>query len=99
MYISQLEKEKIPWEKFSLAGLKLSIQKTKTMASGPITSWQIVGKTMETVRDFIFLGSKITADCDCSHENKRCMLLGRKAMTNLDSLLTSRDISLPTKSV
>jgi len=77
--------------------LKLNIQKTKTMASGPITSWQIDGKTMETVADFIFLGSKITADGDCSHEIKRCLLLGRKAMTNLDSLLKSRDITLPTK--
>ena len=78
-------------------GLKLSIQKTKIMASGPITSWQIDGKTMETVRDFIFLGSKITADSDCSHEIKRCLLLGRKAMTNLDSILKSRDITLSTK--
>ena len=86
MYIGQLEKEKISWKKFSLAGLKLSIQKTKTTASGPLTSWQIVGKTMETVRDFISLGSKITADCDCIHEIKRYMLLGRKAMTNLDSI-------------
>ena len=74
------------------AGLHLSIQKTKIMASGPITSWQIDGETMETVRDFIFLGSKITADGDCSHEIKRCLLLGRKAMTNLDSILKSRDI-------
>ena len=97
MYIGQLEKEKISWKKFSLAGLKLSIPKTKTMASGPLTSWQIVGKTMETVRDFISLGSKITADCDCIHEIKRYMLLGRKAMTNLDSTLKSRDITLPTK--
>ena len=79
------------------AGLKLNIQKIKTMASGPITSWQIDGKTMETVRDFIFLGSKITADGDCSHETKRCLLLGRKAMTNLDSILKSRDIILLTK--
>ena len=77
--------------------LKLnSIQKTKIMASGPITSWQIDGETMETVRDFIFLVSKITADGDCSHEIKRCLLLGRKAMTNLDSILKSRDISLLT---
>ena len=73
------------------------IQKTKVMASSPITSWQIDGETMETVTDFIFLGSKITADGDCSHEIKRCLLLGRKAMTNLDSILKSRDITLPTK--
>ena len=78
-------------------GLKLNIQKTKIMASGPITSWEIDGETVETVTDFIFLGSKITADGDCSHEIKRCFLLGRKAMTNLDSILKSRDISLPTK--
>ena len=77
--------------------LKLNIQKTKIMASGPITSWQIDGETMETVTDFIFEGSKITADGDCSHEIKRCLLLGRKAMTNLDSILKSRDISLTTK--
>ena len=77
--------------------LKLNIQKTKIMASGPITSWQIDGETMETVRDFIFLGSKITADGDYSHEIKRCLLLGRKAMTNLDSIFKSRDITLPTK--
>ena len=77
--------------------LKLNIQKTKIMASTPITSWQIDGETMETVRDFIFLGSKITADGDCSHEIKRCLLLGRKTMTNLDSILRSRDITLPTK--
>ena len=74
------------------AGLKLNIQKTKIMASRPITSWQIDGKTVETVLDFIFLGSKITEDGDCSHEIKRCLLLGRKAMTNLDSILKSRDI-------
>ena len=74
------------------AGLKLNMQKTKIMASGPITSWQIDGETMEIVRDFIFLGSKITADGDFSHEIKRCLLLGRKAMTNLDSILKSRDI-------
>ena len=73
------------------AGLKLYIQKMKIMASGPITSWQIDGETMETVRDFIFLGSKITVDGDCSHEIKRCLLLGRKAMTNLDNILKSRD--------
>ena len=72
------------------------VQKTKTMASGPITSWQIDGETVETVTDFIFLGSKVTADGDCSHEIKRCLLLGRKAMTNLDSILKSRDITLPT---
>ena len=78
------------------AGLKLNIQKTKIMASGPITSWQIDGEIMETVTDFIFLGSKITADGDCSHEIKRRLLLGRKVMTNLDSMLKSRDITLPT---
>ena len=77
-------------------GLKLNIQKTKIMASGPITSWQIDGETMETVTDFIFLGSKIPADGDCSHKIKRCLLLGRKAMTNLDSILKSRDITLLT---
>ena len=79
------------------AGLKLNIQKTKIMASGPITSWQIDGEKHETMTDFIFLGSKITADGDCSHEIKRCLLLGRKAMTNLDSVLKSRDITLLTK--
>ena len=78
-------------------GLKLNIQKTKIMASDPINSWQIDGETVETVRDFIFLGSKITADGDCGHEIKRCLLLGRKAMTNLDSILKSRDITLSTK--
>ena len=78
-------------------GLKLNIQKIKIMASGPITSWEIDGETVETVTDFIFSGSKITADDDCSHEIKRCLLLGRKAMTNLDSILKSRDITLPTK--
>ena len=78
-------------------GLKLNIQKTKIMASGPITSWQIDGETMETVRNFIFLGLKITADSDCSHEMKRLLLLGRKAMTTLDRVLKSRDITLPTK--
>ena len=78
-------------------GLKLNIQKTKIMASGPITSWEIDGETVETVSDFIFLGSKITADSDCSHEIKRCLFLGRKAMTNLDRILKSRDITLPTK--
>ena len=78
-------------------GLKLNIQKTKIMASGPITSWQVDGETVETVSDFIFLGSKITADGDCSHEIKRRLLLGRKVMTKLDSILKSRDITLPTK--
>ena len=79
------------------AGLKLNIQKTKTIAYGPITSWQIDGETMETVTEFIFLGSKITADGDCSHEIKRCLLLGRKSLTNLDSVLKSRYITLLTK--
>ena len=78
-------------------GLKLNIQKTKIMASGPITSWQINGEKVETVADFIFLGSKITADGDCSHEIKRHLLLGRKVITNLDNILKSRDITLPTK--
>ena len=81
-------------EKF---GLKLNIQKTKIMASGPITSWEIDGETVETVTDFIFLGSKVTTDGDCSHEIKRRLLLGRKAMTNLDNILKSRDITLPKK--
>ena len=84
-------------EKNEKAVLKLNIQKTKIMASGPITSWQIDGETMETVTDFIFLGSKITADGDCSHEIKRHLLLGSKVMTNLGSILKSRDITLPTK--
>ena len=84
-------------EESEKAGLKLNIQKTKIMASSPITSWQIDGETMETVTDFIFLGSKITADGDCSHRIKRYLLLGRKAMTNLDSILKSKDITLPTK--
>ena len=84
-------------EESGKAGLKPSIQKTKIIASGPITSWQIDGETMETVRDFIFLDSKITADGDCSHEIKRRLLLGRKAMTNVDSILKSRDVILPTK--
>ena len=83
------EKEKV--------GLKVNIQKTKIMASGPITSWEIDGETVETVADFFFLGSKITADGDCSHEIKRCVFLGRKVMTNLDSILKSRDITLSTK--
>ena len=85
-------------EKSEKVGLKLNIQKTKIMASGLITSWQIDGETVETVSDFIFGGSKITTDGDCSHEIKRCLLLGRKVMTNLDSLLKSRDITLLTKS-
>ena len=84
-------------EESEKVGLKLNIQKTKIMASCPITSWQIDGETMETVTNFIFLGFKITVDGDCSHEIKRCLLLGRKAMTNLDSILKSRDITLPTK--
>ena len=84
-------------EESEKAGLKFNIQKTKIMASGPITSWQIDGETVETVKDFIVLGSKITADGDCSHEIKRCLLLGIKVMTNLDSILKSRDITLPTK--
>ena len=84
-------------EKSEKADLKLNLQKTKIMASGPITSWQIAGETTEIVRDFIFLGSKITADGDCSHEIKRCLLLERKAMTNLDSILKSRDITVSTK--
>ena len=84
-------------EESEKVGLKLNIQKTKIMASSPITSWQIDGETMETVRDFVFWDSKITADGDCSHEIKRSLLLGRKAMTNLDSILRNRDITLPTK--
>ena len=84
-------------EESEKVGLKLNIQKTKIMASGPITLWQIDGETMETVSHFIFLGSKITADGDCSHEIKRCLLLGRKVMTNLDSILKNRDITLPAK--
>ena len=84
-------------EECEKAGLKLNIQKTKTMISGPITSWQIDGGKVETVSDFIFLGSKITVDSDCSHEIKRCLLLGRKTITNLDSILKSRDITLLTK--
>ena len=86
-------------EESEKVGLKLNIQKTKIMASGPITSWQINGEIMETVTDFIFGGSKITTDGDCSHEIKRRLLLGRKAMTNLDSTLKTRDVTLPTKSV
>ena len=84
-------------EESEKVGLKLNIQKTKIMASGPITTWEIDGETVETVSDFVFGGSKITTDGDCSHEIKRCLLLGRKVMTNLDSLLKSRDIILPTK--
>ena len=84
-------------EESEKVGLKFNIQKTKIMASGPIISWQIDAETMETMTDFTFLGSKITADGDCSHEMKRCLLLGKKAMTNLDSILKSRDITLPTK--
>ena len=84
-------------EESEKVGLKLNIQKTKIMASGPITSWQIDGETVETVADFILLGSKITADGDCSHEIKRCLLLGGKVLTNLDSILKSKDIPLPTK--
>ena len=84
-------------EESEKVGLKLNIQKTKIMASGPITSWQIDGETVETVSDFIFLDSKITADGDCSHEIKRCLFLGRKVLTNLNSILKSRDITLPTK--
>ena len=84
-------------EESEKGGLKLNIQKAKTMASGPITPWQINGETVETVADFIFLGSKFTADGDCSHDGKRHLLLGRKTMTNLDSILNSRDITLPTK--
>ena len=91
---SLLMKEK---EENYTVGLKLNIQKTKIMASGPITSWKIDGEIVETVSDFIFGGSKITADCDCSHEIKRCLLLGRKVMTKLDSIFKSRDITLPTK--
>ena len=84
-------------EESEKVGLKLNIQKTKIMTTGPITSWEIVGETVETVSDFIFLGSKITADGDCSHEIKRHLLLGRKVMTNVDCILKSRDITLPTK--
>ena len=84
-------------EESEKVGLKLNIQKTKIMASGPITSWQIDGEIVETVADFIFLGSKITADGDCSHEIKRCLLLGRKVITDLDGIFKSKDITLPTK--
>ena len=92
--VSHLMRVKVQSEK---AGLKFNIQKTKIMASGPITSWQIEGEKVEAVTDFLSLGSKITADGDCSHEIKRHLFLGRKAMTNLDSILKSRDITLPTK--
>ena len=84
-------------EESEKVGFKLNIQKTKIMASGPISSWEIDGETVETVSDFILGGSKMTADGDCSHETKRCLLLGRKVMTNLDSIFKSRDITLPTK--
>ena len=84
-------------EESDKVGLKLNIQKTKIMASGPITSWEIDGETVEAMSDFIFGGSKITADGDCSHQIKRCLLLGRKVMTNLDSIFKSRDITLPTR--
>ena len=94
---SFLMKVKEEREESEKVGLKLNIQKTKFMASGPISSWQIEGETMETMTHFVFLGSKITADGDCSYEIKRCLLLGRKVMTNLDSILKSRDITLPTK--
>ena len=94
---SEEELKSLLKEEIEKVGLKLNIQKTKLMASGPITSWQIDGETVETVSDFIFLGSKITADGDCSHEIKRCLLLGRKVMTNLDSIFKSRDITLPMK--
>ena len=86
-------------EESEKVGVKLNIQKTKIMASGPITSWGIDGETVETVSDFIFLGSKITTDCDCSHDIKRHLILGRKVMTNLDSISKSRDITLPKRSV
>ena len=92
-----VKKKKKVKEESGKVGLKRNIQKTKIMASGPITSWEIDGETVETVSDFIFLGSEITADGDCSHEIKRLLLLGRKVMTNLDSMLKSREINLPTK--
>ena len=94
-----MTKEILFYEFCEKVGLKLNIQKTKIMASGPITSWQIDGETGETVSDFIFLGSKITADGDCSHEIKRHLILGRKVMINLDSILKSRDITLPQRSI
>ena len=100
-HFSALSKTKKPLDEMKVesekVGLKLNIQKTKIMASGPITSWEIDGETVETVSDFIFWGSKITADGDCRHKIKRCLLLGRKVMTNLDSIFKSRDITLPTK--
>ena len=95
--IQKDKKERKKKEKETTTTTKLNIQKTKIMASGPITSWQINGETMETVIDFTFWGSRITADGDCSHEIKRCLLLGRKVITNLDSILKSRDITLPTQ--
>ena len=94
---SEEELKSLLKEESEKVGLKLNIQKTKIMASGPITSWEVDGETVETVSDFILGGSKITADGDCSHEIERCLLLGRKVMTNLDSILKSRDITLPTK--
>ena len=95
--MTESEEEVKVKEECEKVGLKLNIQKTKIMASSTITSWQVDGETMETVTDFIFLGSKITSDGDCSHEIRRCLLLGRKAITNLDSILKSRDITLLTK--
>ena len=95
--MAESEEELESLDESERVGLKLNIQKTKTMVSGPITSWQIHGETMETVADFIYGGSKITADIDCSHEIKRCLLLGRKVISNLDSILKSRDITLSTK--
>ena len=95
--MAESEEELKPLGKSEKVGLKLNIQKTKIMASGPTTSWELDGETVEAVSDFIFLGSKITADGDCSHEMKSHLLLGRKVMTNLDSILKSRDITLPTK--
>ena len=95
--MGESEEELKPLDESEKVGLKLNIQKTKIMASGPTISWEIDGETVETVSDFIFLGSKITIDGDCSHEIKRCLLLGRKVMTNLDSKFKSRDITLPTK--
>ena len=97
MAVSEEEHKMKVKEKSEKVGLKLNIQKTKIMASGPTTSWQIDGETVETVAGFIFLGFKITADGDCSHETERHLLLGRKVMTNLDSIFKSRDITLPTK--
>ena len=96
VYMFQCRSKKVE-EESEKVGLNLNIQKTKIMVSGPITSWEIDGETVKTVTDFIFLGSKITADGDCSYEIQRCLFLGRKVMTNLDSILKSRDITLPTK--